>query len=188
MGPSRRGLTQRITALNLFLRDIYNEGRILADGVVPREMVYSCKHFRRQMRGVTGAKNIYVAVVGTDLIRLPDRRIRRARRQSARAERRVLHAHLARSDEAHLPGVPRYGVRPIEHYPQALLATLTLARARGPPRAGHRAAHAGRLQLAYFEHTYLARQMGIELVEGRDLVIHDNVVYMRTTAGLRAST
>src|ERR1700689_2959088 len=67
-----RGLTQRITALNLFLKDIYNEGRCLADGVVPREMVYSCKHFRRQMRGVTAPKNIYVAVMGTDLIRLPE--------------------------------------------------------------------------------------------------------------------
>ena len=69
-----KGLTQRITALNMFLRDIYNEGRCLADGVVPREMVYSCKHFRRQMRGVTAPKNIYVAVMGTDLIRLPDGR------------------------------------------------------------------------------------------------------------------
>ena len=80
-----RGLTQRITALNLFLRDIYNEGRCLTDGVVPREMVYSCKHFRRQMRGFHVPKNIYVAVVGTDLIRLPDGRIRGAGRQSARA-------------------------------------------------------------------------------------------------------
>src|SRR6266850_1594764 len=66
-----RGLTQRITALNLFLRDIYNEGRILADGVVPREMVYSCKHFRRQMRGLQVPRNVYIAVVGSDLIRLP---------------------------------------------------------------------------------------------------------------------
>ena len=65
------GLTQRITALNLFLHDIYNEGRILHDGVVPREIVYSCKHFRRQMRGLQVPRNVYVAVVGTDLIRLP---------------------------------------------------------------------------------------------------------------------
>src|ERR1700738_4465183 len=64
-----RGLTQRITALNLFLRDIYNEGRCLADGVVPREIVYSCKHYRRQMREFDVPKNIYITVVGTDLIR-----------------------------------------------------------------------------------------------------------------------
>ena len=65
-----RGLTPRITALNLFLRDIYNEGRILKDGVVPRELVYSCKHFRRQMVGLQVPRNVYVAICGTDLIRL----------------------------------------------------------------------------------------------------------------------
>ena len=69
MGNVERGLTQRITALNLFLKDIYNEGRILKDGVVPREMVYSCKHFRRQMVGLQVPRNVYVAVCGTDLIR-----------------------------------------------------------------------------------------------------------------------
>src|SRR5713101_8513690 len=66
-----RGLTQRITALNLFLKDVYHEGRILSDGVVPREVVYSCKHFRRQMRGLQVPRNVYIAVVGSDLIRLP---------------------------------------------------------------------------------------------------------------------
>ena len=66
-----RGLTQRITALNLFLRDIYHEGRILSDGIVPREIVYSCRHFRRQMRGLQVPRNVYVAVVGSDLIRMP---------------------------------------------------------------------------------------------------------------------
>src|ERR1035437_1919437 len=65
-----RGLTQRITALNLFLRDIYNEGRILKDGVVPREIVYSCKHFRRQMVGLQVPRNVYVSICGTDLIRM----------------------------------------------------------------------------------------------------------------------
>ena len=65
-----RGLTQRIMALNLFLKDIYNEGRILADGIVPREVVYSCKHFRRQMIGLQVPRNVYVAVCGTDLIRM----------------------------------------------------------------------------------------------------------------------
>jgi uncharacterized circularly permuted ATP-grasp superfamily protein len=65
------GLTQRITALNLFLRDIYHEGRILSDGIVAREIVYSCKQFRRQMRGLQVPRNVYIAVVGSDLIRLP---------------------------------------------------------------------------------------------------------------------
>ena len=67
-----RGLTQRITALNLFLKDIYSDGRILADGVVPRELVYSCRHFRREMQGVSVRRDIYVSVAGTDLVRLPD--------------------------------------------------------------------------------------------------------------------
>src|SRR5450432_3643468 len=67
-----RGLTQRITALNLFLKDIYNEGKSLSDNIVPKEMVYTCKHFRRQMRGIAVPKNIYITVVGTDLIRTPD--------------------------------------------------------------------------------------------------------------------
>src|SRR5580692_5876542 len=63
-----RGLAQRITALNLFLKDIYNEGRILQDGIVPREMVYSCKHYRRQMSGLQVPRNVYIALCGTDLI------------------------------------------------------------------------------------------------------------------------
>src|ERR1700753_1319701 len=65
-----RGLTQRITALNLFLKDIYNDGRILKDNVVPRELVYSCPQFRRQMCGLQVPRNVYVAICGTDLIRL----------------------------------------------------------------------------------------------------------------------
>jgi len=67
-----RGLTQRITALNLFLQDIYQRGQILADGVVPRELVYTCRHFRREMRGVSVPRGIYVSICGTDLVRLPD--------------------------------------------------------------------------------------------------------------------
>jgi uncharacterized circularly permuted ATP-grasp superfamily protein len=69
-----RGLTQRLTALNLFLHDIYNEGHCLKDGIVPREMVYTCKHFRRQMRGVSVPRNVYIAVAGSDLVRMPDGR------------------------------------------------------------------------------------------------------------------
>ena len=65
-----RGLTQRITALNLFLRDVYSEAKILNDHVVPRELVYSCKHYRRQMRGLQVPRNVYISVVGSDLLRL----------------------------------------------------------------------------------------------------------------------
>ena len=98
-----RGLTQRITALNLFLKDIYNEGRILKDGIVPRELVYSCPQFRRQMSGLQVPRNVYIAVCGTDLIRLQDGDLRRPRRQSARSVRRQLHADQPSRHEAHLP-------------------------------------------------------------------------------------
>ncbi len=69
-----RGLTQRIIALNLFLRDVYHEGRILADGVIPRELLYSCRHYRREMRGIHVPHDVYIAVVGTDLVRDADGR------------------------------------------------------------------------------------------------------------------
>ena len=67
-----RGLTQRITALNLFLKDLYTDARVLSDGIVPRWMVYSCKHYRREMQGVSVPHDVYVSVAGTDLVRLPD--------------------------------------------------------------------------------------------------------------------
>ena len=112
------GLIQRITALNLFLRDIYHEGKILADGFVPREIVYSCPHFRREMRGLQVPRNVYIAVTGTDLLRLNDGELRRARGQSARAQRRVSYMLTNRRVMKRIfPQLFReYGVRPIEHY------------------------------------------------------------------------
>ncbi len=181
-----RGLTQRITALNLFLHDVYHEGKILAQGVIPREIVYSCQHFRRQMRGLQVPRNVYVAVAGTDLLRLEsgefvvlEDNLRVPSGVSYMLNnRRVLKRtlpHLFRS----------YGVRPIENYTQALLGTLRSLAPEGRPEPSIVLLTPGVYNSAYFEHTYLARQMGIELVEGRDLVVHDNVVYMRTTGGLK---
>ena len=138
------------------------------------------------MRGLQVPRNVYVAVAGTDLMRLHERRIRGAGGQSARAQRRLLHAGQPPRDEAHLPHLFRdCGVRPIEHYPQALLGTLRSLAPEGRPEPTIVLLTPGVYNSAYFEHAYLARQMGIELVEGRDLVMHDNVVYMRTTEGLR---
>ncbi len=181
-----RGLTQRITALNLFLRDIYNEGRCLADNIVPREMVYTCKHFRRQMRGIAVPKNIYIAVVGTDLIRMPDGKFV-VLEDNLRVPSGVSYMLTSREVMKRIfPEVFRKcGVRPIDHYGQALLSTLR-ALAPGNRSEPHIVLLTpGVYNSAYFEHAFLARQMGIELVEGRDLVVHDNMVYMRTTAGLR---
>ncbi len=181
-----RGLQQRIVALNLFLKDIYHHEQIINDGVVPRELIYSCRHYRREMRGLTVPRDVYTAIVGTDLVRLPDGRFA-VLEDNLRVPSGV--SYMLTNRAVMKRAFPRlfgmYGVRPIDHYGQALLATL---RALTPP---HRPEPTivlltpGVFNSAYFEHTFLARQMGIELVEGRDLLAHDNVIYMRTTGGLR---
>src|SRR5579862_7306453 len=181
-----RGLTQRITALNLFLRDVYHEGRILNDGVVPREIVYSCKHFRRQMRGFHVRKDAYVTVAGTDLIRLPSGEFV-VLEDNLRVPSGVSYMLVSREVMKRLfPELFRKcGVQPIDHYSQALLATLRALAPQGTSEPTIVLLCPGVFNSAYFEHAFLARQMGIELVEGRDLVAHDNFVYMRTTSGLR---
>ena len=181
-----RGLTQRITALNMFLRDIYNEGRILAEGVVPRELVYSCRHFRRQMRGLQVPRNIYIAVTGTDLIRLQSGEFV-VLEDNLRVPSGVSYMLTSRLVMKRIfPQLFRLcAVKPIEHYSQSLLGTLRSLAPEGRPEPSIVLLTPGVFNSAYFEHAYLARQMGIELVEGRDLLTHDNVVYMRTTTGLR---
>ena len=181
-----RGLTQRITALNLFLKDIYHEGKCLADNIVPREMVYTCKHFRRQMRGIAVPKGIYIAVTGTDLIRTPAGRFV-VLEDNLRVPSGVSYMLTSRQVMKRIfPDMFRKcGVRPIDHYGQALLSTLRALSPDDRPDVNIVLLTPGVYNSAYFEHAFLARQMGIELVEGRDLVVHDNLVYMRTTGGLR---
>src|ERR1700682_1308206 len=183
------GLTQRIAALNLFLDDVYHRGRILADGIIPRELVYSCRHFRRELRGLTVPRGIYVSICGTDLVRLPDGSFA-VLEDNLRVPSGVSYMLANRKvlKRVFPTMFQDYGVFPIDHYPQALLATLrALVPADAPVRNDPVTVllTPGVGNSAYFEHTFLAQQMGIELVEGRDLLVHDNVVYMRTTAGLR---
>ena len=180
------GLTQRIQALNEFLRDIYTDGQILNDKIVPRDIIFSCKHFRREMRGVQVPKNIYVTVVGTDLIRTPDGRFV-VLEDNLRVPSGV--SYMLTSRQVMKRAFPELfqtcDVRPIDHYGQALLATL---REQAPDNRSDPTVvllSPGVYNSAYFEHSYLARQMGVQLVEGRDLVVHDNIVHMRTTGGLR---
>jgi len=180
------GLTQRITALNLFLKDIYNEGRILEDGIVPRDVVYSCKHFRRQMCGLQVPRNVYIAVCGTDLIRLENGEfvvLEDNLRVPSGVSYMLTNRRVMKRIFPHL--FRTYNVRPIEQYTQLLLGTLRSLAPEGRPEPNIVLLSPGVFNSAYFEHAYLARQMGIELVEGRDMVTHDNVVYMRTTSGLR---
>ena len=180
------GLAQRITALNLFLKDIYNGARILEDGIVPREMVYSCKHYRRQMSGLQVPRNVYIAVCGTDLIRLENGEFV-VLEDNLRVPSGVSYMLTNRRVMKRIfPELFRnYNVRPIEQYTQLLLGTLRSLAPEGRPEPNIVLLSPGVFNSAYYEHAYLARQMGIELVEGRDLVTHDNIVYMRTTNGLR---
>jgi uncharacterized circularly permuted ATP-grasp superfamily protein len=179
-----RGLTQRITALNLFLADVYHEGRILKDRIIPGEIIYTCKHFRRQMHGVKVPRDVYVSVAGTDLIRLPDGRFV-VLEDNLRVPSGVSYMLTSRKVMKQIfPALFRKcGVRPIEQYSQALFSTLRSLAPEG--RSTIVLLTPGIYNSAYFEHAFLARQMGIELVEGRDLVVHDNAVYMRTTSGLQ---
>src|SRR5215211_7691023 len=181
-----RGLTQRITALNLFLKDIYHDGRVLKDGVVPMELVYTCRHFRREMRGVRVPRDIYISVAGTDLVRLEDGRFV-VLEDNLRVPSGVSYMLANRAVTKRVfPGLfNKYNVRPTAHYGQALLATLRALAPPDRPDPTIVTLTPGVGNSAYFEHAFLAREMGISLVEGRDLLVHDTIVYMRTTSGLR---
>lgn len=180
------GLRQRITALNLFLKDVYNEGRILNAGIVPRDLVYGSKHYLRQMRGVPVPLDAYVNVCGTDIIRKEDGSLV-VLEDNLRVPSGVSYMLANREVvKRAFPDLYRAcGVRPIESYANELLTTLReLATGfRDNPRIVLMSP--GIFNSAYYEHAFLARQMGIELVEGRDLLVHDNIVYMRTTSGVK---
>jgi uncharacterized circularly permuted ATP-grasp superfamily protein len=181
-----RGLTQRITALNLFLKDVYHEARIIEEGVVPAKIVHTCKHYRREMRGIKVPRDVYVTVVGTDLIRTPEGNFV-VLEDNLRVPSGVSYMLTSRRVMKHIfPTLFRKcRVRPIEQYSQVLLSALKSLAPEGRTEPTVVLLTPGSYNSAYFEHTYLARQMGIELVEGRDLLVHDNVVYMRTTFGLQ---
>jgi uncharacterized circularly permuted ATP-grasp superfamily protein len=180
------GLIQRVTALNLFLADVYSEQRCLRDGIVPWELVLTRPEYRRELLGVLPPKNVFTHVVGTDLIRNDDGEYlvledncRCPSGVSYVLENRNL---LARS----FPELySAYPVRPVERYPRMLLDALlwVAPRPEGVPRAV--VLTPGIYNSAYFEHSFLAREMGVPLVEGRDLVIENNHVFMRTTEGRR---
>jgi uncharacterized circularly permuted ATP-grasp superfamily protein len=181
-----RGLTQRITALNLFLHDIYHEQRILKDGVIPAHYVLSGKHFRREFAGFNVPKDIYIHVCGSDLIRDGDGQWM-VLEDNGRCPSGVSYVlENRRAMKRSFPGMfEDIGVRPVEDYPQELLRMLNHIAPAGVADPTVVLLTPGAYNSAYFEHTYLARQMGIEIVEGRDLVVRDARVFMRTTKGLR---
>jgi uncharacterized circularly permuted ATP-grasp superfamily protein len=180
-----RGLEQRITALNLFLHDVYHEQRIMKDGVVPPFYVLSAKHFRREFVNFQVPKDIYVHICGTDLIRDKDGTYM-VLEDNCRSPSGVSYVlENRRAMKRSFPGIfESVGVRPVDSYSADLLKTMQHIAPAGVADPTVVLLTPGAYNSAYFEHTYLARQMGIEIVEGRDLVVRDSHVFMRTTKGL----
>ncbi|MDJ0868769.1 MAG: circularly permuted type 2 ATP-grasp protein [Myxococcota bacterium] len=178
------GLSQRLRALNLFLRDLYGDQRILRDGVVPTDLVVNSPHFCRAMVGARAPGGVFVHVSGTDLIEdengvplVLEDNLRVPSGVSYVLENRIVMSRV-------LPDLlQRYRVRQVDGYPLQLLAALrSVSREDSPVVA---VLTPGLYNSAYFEHSFLAAQMGVQLVEGRDLVVDEDVLYMKTTSGLR---
>ena len=180
------GLIQRITALNLFLHDIYHEQRILKENVIPPFYVLSGTGFRREFMDFPVPKDVYIHICGTDLIRDKDGNYL-VLEDNARCPSGV--SYLLENRRAMKRAFPRMfekiGVRPVDTYPSELLNMLRHVAPSGVGDPTVVVLTPGAYNSAYFEHTYLARQMGIQIVEGRDLLVRNNRVYMRTTKGLQ---
>jgi uncharacterized circularly permuted ATP-grasp superfamily protein len=181
-----RGLAQRIAALNLFLHDLYHEQKILKDGIIPPFYVLSGKHFRREFVNFNVPKDIYIHVCGTDLIR-DNQGNYMVLEDNGRCPSGVSYVlENRRAMKRTFPHVfESVGVRPVEDYPRELLRALQYIAPPGVAYPRVVLLTPGAYNSAYFEHTYLARQMGIEIVEGRDLVVREARVFMRTTKGLQ---
>jgi uncharacterized circularly permuted ATP-grasp superfamily protein len=181
-----RGLEQRIRALNLFLHDIYHEQRILKEKVIPAEYVLSAAHFRPEFMGFNVPRDIYIHICGTDLIRDKDGRYL-VLEDNGRCPSGV--SYVLENRVAMKRVFPRlfasHTVRPVDDYAQNLLNLLRYI----APESGRDPTVVlltpGIYNSAYYEHSYLARSMGIEIVEGRDLVVQDDEVFMKTTKGLK---
>lgn len=178
------GIKQRLKALNLFIKDIYNEQFIIKDGIIPGELIYSCPNFLREMKGVKVPHDVYVHISGVDLIRNNDGEfyvlednLRTPSGVSYMLENREISKRL-------FPGIlPKSGVRPVSNYPNMLYKKLKELSDKANPNIV--LLTPGIYNSAYYEHTTLARLMGIELVEGSDLVVKNHFVYMKTTNGLK---
>ncbi len=178
------GLAQRVRALNLFLHDIYHDQHIIVDGQVPAELVFGAQGYRPEMRGFDVPMGVYTHVVGTDLVRNDDGQfyvlednLRTPSGVSYVIENRRV---LKRTWPALFAD---YDVRPVEGYPQDLLDVLRAVAAAGTDEPTAVVLTPGIYNSAYFEHAFLAKGMGIQLVEGADLFVDDGTVFMRTTAG-----
>ncbi len=181
-----RGLVQRITTLNLFLHDIYHSQNILRDRVIPKEIVWEAVHFRPEFMYFDVPKNIYLHICGTDLIRDRDGNYL-VLEDNARCPSGV--SYVVENRQVLKRVFPnlfaKYRVRPVEDYSQELLNLLRHVAPDGRSEPTVVLLTPGVFNSAYFEHSFLARSMGIEIVEGRDLVANSGKVFMRTTKGLK---
>jgi uncharacterized circularly permuted ATP-grasp superfamily protein len=181
-----QGLRQRVTALNMFVHDVYHDQRILREGVIPADLVLGAQGFCELMVGVEPPGGVYIHIVGSDLVRDQHGRYI-VLEDNGRSPSGV--SYVLENRAAMKRSFPRLfersGVLPVEHYPQALLETLRAVAPRGVEQPTVALLTPGVYNSAYFEHSFLARQMGVELVEGRDLVAYENRIWMRTTRGLQ---
>ncbi|MBL8590748.1 MAG: circularly permuted type 2 ATP-grasp protein [Methylobacteriaceae bacterium] len=182
-----RGLIQRVRALNMFLADVYGAREILRAGVVPTDLVYRNPGYRPEMAGRRVPHDVYVHIAGIDVIRVDEEDFY-VLEDNARTPSGV--SYMLENREVMMRLFPElfsmHRVAPVENYPDSLLATL---RSVAPPgAAGDPTAvllTPGQFNSAYYEHSFLADKLGVELVEGRDLFVADDVVFMRTTEGPR---
>lgn len=180
------GIKQRLKALNIFLKDIYHQQFIIKDGIVPGKLIYSCPNFVRQMVNVKVPFDIYTHISGIDLIRDHDGsyyvledNLRTPSGVSYMLENRSITYRI-------FPDLlPKNNVRSVKDYPDLLMKNLVALSNRQKSDPTVVLLTPGIYNSAYFEHTTLARLMGIELVEGSDLVVDNQKVYMKTTSGLK---
>ncbi|WP_247893890.1 circularly permuted type 2 ATP-grasp protein [Azospirillum endophyticum] len=180
-----RGVKQRVAALNLFLHDIYHDQKILKDGVIPRDLVEGNHNFRPQMIGLDVPFNTYIHIMGTDLVR--DRHgTFRVLEDNGRVPSGVSYVvenrHMMQRVFPDL--MQDIGIRPVDNYGHKLLDAMVEIAPAGVDDPQVVLLSPGTYNSAYFEHIFLAREMGVPLVEGRDLVVDNDRVYMKTTNGL----
>lgn len=181
-----KGLKQRINALNLFLGDIYNEQKIIKDGIIPAEIIYSATGFLEPCLGMNPVNRIWCHITGTDLVRdgdgswyvLEDNLRVPSGASYVLENRRVMKSTFPEIFQT-------MNVKPVDDYPSHLLETLLNLTPSNLPNPTVVVLTPGIYNSAYFEHSFLAQQMGVELVEGRDLVVVDGYLKMRTTKGLQ---
>jgi uncharacterized circularly permuted ATP-grasp superfamily protein len=178
------GLIQRVTALNLFIADVYQDQKCLKDRIIPAELLLSRKEYKRELLRLIPPRQIYTHVVGTDIIR-NDRGEYLVLEDNCRTPSGVSYVLENRNllQRVFPEFFTRYPVRPIRDYPRQLLDTLLWSAPRASESPVVVVLTPGIHNSAYFEHSFLAREMGVFLVEGRDLIVEDSAVYMRTTGG-----